>query len=152
VALWGEKADLDIGPGDEVLFADVEIQEGWQDELEASAGWRATVVPLGDGETAVVETGEDATEEVTESGSANLESFADGEGPAVTLEGETDSESHGGTTVEFTGVVVQAGDPIILDDGQRTVTVERDLDVVRGETVTLSGELSDGRLIPEESP
>ncbi|MFT4932813.1 MAG: ssDNA-binding replication factor A large subunit, partial [Natronomonas sp.] len=41
VALWGEKADVDVAPGDELAVADVEIQDGWQDDLEASAGWRA---------------------------------------------------------------------------------------------------------------
>jgi replication factor A1 len=46
VALWGEKADKEIAPGDEVFVADAEIQDGWQDDLEASAGWRATVVVL----------------------------------------------------------------------------------------------------------
>jgi replication factor A1 len=46
VALWGEKADRDLGPGDEVFLADVEIQDGWQDDLEASAGFRSTVVKL----------------------------------------------------------------------------------------------------------
>jgi len=35
----GEKADLDIGPGDEVAFVDVDVQDGWQDDIEASAGW-----------------------------------------------------------------------------------------------------------------
>ena len=46
VALWGEKADRDLGPGDEVFLADVEIQDGWQDDIEASAGFRSTVVRL----------------------------------------------------------------------------------------------------------
>ncbi|PSP33632.1 replication factor A [Halobacteriales archaeon QH_10_67_22] len=46
VALWGEKADKEIAPGDEVFVADAEIQDGWQDDLEASAGWRSTVVML----------------------------------------------------------------------------------------------------------
>ncbi|MFC6729652.1 single-stranded DNA binding protein, partial [Natronoarchaeum mannanilyticum] len=48
VALWGEKADKEIAPGDEVALADVEIQDGWQDDLEASAGWQSTVTVLED--------------------------------------------------------------------------------------------------------
>ncbi|MEF8840401.1 MAG: single-stranded DNA binding protein [Haloarculaceae archaeon] len=51
VALWGEKADRDLGPGDELFLADVEIQDGWQDDIEASAGFRSTLVEL-DGTTA----------------------------------------------------------------------------------------------------
>ncbi|MFB6312213.1 MAG: single-stranded DNA binding protein, partial [Salinirussus sp.] len=46
IALWGDLADLEIAPGDELLAADVEIQDGWQDDLEASAGWRSTVTVL----------------------------------------------------------------------------------------------------------
>lgn len=149
IAMWGEKADLDIGPGDEVLFADVEVQEGWQDDVECSAGWRSTVVPLGDGETTAVDTAEDASTETTDDGTASLDSFAVEDGPDRDV--EADSEAHTGEEVEFTGVVVQAGDPVILDDGQRTVTVESDLNVERGETVTLSGHLSDGQLIPDDS-
>jgi replication factor A1 len=48
VALWGEKAERDIAPGDEVVFTDVEIQEGWEDDIEASAGWQSTVSVLGE--------------------------------------------------------------------------------------------------------
>jgi len=46
VALWGEKADKDIELADRVLVTDAEIQEGWQDDLEASAGWQSTVTVL----------------------------------------------------------------------------------------------------------
>ncbi|MFB6104100.1 MAG: single-stranded DNA binding protein [Halobacteriaceae archaeon] len=137
VALWGAKAEADLGPGDEVLFADVDIQDGWQDDLEASAGWQSTVVPLADGETAATD-GED------EEDATGLDAFADGEGP--TTDRDTDTTADADEPVEFTGVVVQAGDPIILDDGQRTVTVEADLHVQRGETVSLEGTIEAGRL------
>ena len=43
VALWGDKADLDVELADYVVVTDVEIQDGWQDDKEASAGWRSTV-------------------------------------------------------------------------------------------------------------
>ncbi|MFT4881620.1 MAG: replication factor A1, partial [Salinirussus sp.] len=51
VALWGDTADIDLAPGDEVLAADVEIEDGFQDDLEASANWRSTVVVLDDAST-----------------------------------------------------------------------------------------------------
>ncbi len=73
VALWGEKADVDLGPGDTVQFADVEIQDGWQDDIEAPAGWRATVTVT------------DAQPKSTaESDSADLSSFdgSSGSGPS----------------------------------------------------------------------
>jgi Single-stranded DNA-binding replication protein A (RPA), large (70 kD) subunit and related ssDNA-binding proteins len=47
VALWGDQADVDVAPGDEVIATDVEIEDGWQDDLEASANWRSTVAVLG---------------------------------------------------------------------------------------------------------
>ena len=46
VALWGEKADAEIDLADYVVCTDVEIQDGWQDPLEASAGWRSAVTVL----------------------------------------------------------------------------------------------------------
>lgn len=147
VALWGSKANADIGPGDEVLFADVEIQDGWQDDVEASAGWQATVVPLADGETTV-------TDSVSEddADAQGLAAFAseDTDEPSNSAATTDDGTGDAGEPIEFTGVVVQDGDPIILDDGQRTVTVEESLDVDRGETVTLTGTVEAGRLRVEE--
>ncbi|MFB6271217.1 MAG: replication factor A, partial [Halobacterium sp.] len=55
-----------------------------------------------------------------------------------------------GEEVEFTGVVVQAQNPVILDDGEETVSVETDADVTLGEEVTVRGLLQDGRLRAEE--
>lgn len=149
VALWGPKANADLGPGDEVLFADVEIQDGWQDDVEASAGWQATVVPLADGDTTVTDA---VTED--EDDPQGLDAFAAGDTddaePTATSNGDGDQET--GDAIEFTGVVVQDGDPIILDDGQRTVTVDQSLDVDRGETVTLTGTVEAGRLRVDDRP
>lgn len=49
VALWGDHADIELNPGDTVLLLDVEAQEGWQDDIELSAGWQSIVIPF-DGE------------------------------------------------------------------------------------------------------
>ncbi|WP_255169126.1 single-stranded DNA binding protein [Natrononativus amylolyticus] len=147
VAMWGEKADVDVGPGDEVALADVEIQDGWQDDLEASAGWRSTVTVLDSGAEAG---GGAETEESSDS--ANLSSFADGDaGEATAPEAETetgadDEATADGEEIEFTGVVVQAGDPVVLDDGETTMSVETTADVGLGEEVTARGIVRDGRL------
>ncbi|MFC6726333.1 OB-fold nucleic acid binding domain-containing protein, partial [Halobium palmae] len=53
VALWGDKADKDVDLADRVVFTDVEIQDGWRDDLEASAGWRSTVSVLEDADADV---------------------------------------------------------------------------------------------------
>jgi replication factor A1 len=136
VALWGEKADIDLAPGDEVFCADVEIQEGWQDDLEASAGWRSTVAVL---EGADPDRGGD---------SAGLDEFTDGppENGAETgtasddgTDGTGDGNAAEGETETFTGTVVQPGDPVILDSGEETVHVETDADVHLGQEVTVRG-------------
>jgi len=148
VALWGEKADRDIGPGDEVLFTDVEIQDGWQDDIEASAGWRASVVELADGAiTAVADDADDAGDDEP----AGLDAYADGTAPETGDAGEdTDGDDGAEEDAEFTGTVVQARDPVILDDGTETVSVETDADLTLGQKVTVRGTLRDGRLDADE--
>ncbi|MCG1002088.1 MULTISPECIES: single-stranded DNA binding protein [Halobacterium] len=146
VALWGDKADLDIGPGDEVAFVDVEVQDGWQDDIEASAGWQSSVIPLADGAT----TGDDGDD--SDSGPTGLSAFEDGNDAEPTADTDADdsSEDEDGEEVEFTGVVVQAQNPVILDDGEETMSVETDADVTLGQEVTVRGLLQDGRLRAEE--
>ncbi|SIR88523.1 replication factor A1 [Natronorubrum daqingense] len=155
VAMWGEKADIDIGPGDEVALGDVEIQDGWQDDLEASAGWQSTITVLeSDSETTSAESEDDGRDE-----NAGLSSFAgddDTEGANVTDAGsDTDGSSDdsagsdepdAGEEIEFTGVVVQAGSPVVLDDGETTMSVETDTDVGLGEEITARGVVRDGTL------
>jgi replication factor A1 len=153
VALWGDKADLDIAPGDEILCADVEIQDGWQDELEASAGWRATVSPLDDGTTAVADEGgtDDGPSE------QGLGAFADDRDANETTttggsDATTDAAGDAATTGvrEFTGTVVQTDDPVMLDDGEEAVTVATSEEVRLGQEVTVRGEMRDGTLHAEE--
>jgi replication factor A1 len=174
VALWGEKADADVGPGDELLVTDAEIQDGWQDDIEASAGWRSTLVPLDEGEAPTAARGDaDAggsgggaggTGTDDDSAETGLDAFEDGETPARggddrpdegdagdATDAGTGTETGTGEETEFTGVVVQAGDPVILDDGERTVSVEAaGVDVELGEEITVRGRLREGRLEADE--
>ncbi|MFA9428234.1 single-stranded DNA binding protein [Natronorubrum sp. A-ect3] len=158
VALWGEKADVDVGPGDEVALGDVEIQDGWQDDLEASAGWQSTIT--------VLESESATTDESEASGSsdenAGLSAFAGSDGSdsdSETASGGTETDDEAAATdsdgtddptngeeLEFTGVVVQAGNPVVLDDGETTMSVETDADVGLGEELTARGVVRDGRL------
>jgi replication factor A1 len=168
VALWGDKADKEIGPGDELLCADVEIQDGWQDDLEASAGWRSTVSLLDDGATSAsvdTDTGDSDADATSDQG---LGAFA-GDGSESTDAGTSTStsasestESTSGTTAEasgetaaverreFTGTVVQTGDPVMLDNGEEALTVATSEEVRLGQEVTVRGELRDGTLHAEE--
>ncbi|MGQ3412457.1 single-stranded DNA binding protein [Natrinema sp. LN54] len=172
VALWGEKADIDVGPGDEVALGDVEIQDGWQDDLEASAGWQSTVTVLESDSTGSGDSEGDAEDSSDQN--AGLSAFAgdgDGAGAESATGDSADTESSGGADtgadsaetasadadadsddpsdgeeLEFTGVVVQAGNPIVLDDGETTMSVATDTDVGLGEEVTARGVVRDGRL------
>ena len=159
VALWGEKADTEIDLGEYVVVTDAEIGDGWQDDLEASANWRSTVTvhdapPTG--ATGIEGSGDhdgEADEGAT-GGETGLSAFgadgddADGEGTTGTADaadGPADGEE-----VEFTGTVVQAGDPVVLDDGKRTRSVETDADLRLGEEVTVRGRIRDGRIDAED--
>jgi replication factor A1 len=150
VALWGDKADKDLGPGDEVLCADVEIQDGWQDDLEASAGWRSTISVLDDGATAT-SAGVDATTDADDSGTSEqgLGAFANGNSPSSSGSDDAD-ESAAGEETEFTGTVVQTGDPVMLDDGEKAVTVVTSANVQLGEEITVRGRMKDDRLEADE--
>ena len=181
VALWGDKADADVDLADHLLVTDAEIQDGWQDDLEASANWRSTVTVL-DGESAAgsAPSGSSPAGETrvaagetggSGSGSAGgLSAFADGEatsaegtdgktgkiadGAANGTEGGTgagtEGETGAGETVEFTGTVVQAGNPVVLDDGRTTRNVETDETLRLGEEVTVRGEERNGKIDADE--
>jgi replication factor A1 len=135
VALWGEKADIEVSPGDEIQLADVEIQEGWQDDLEASAGWRSTVTVLADGP------GDTPTESIDTD---------DNDSPSLDEFDGADATEPEGEAVEFTGVVVQAGDPVMLDNGSETLSVVTDSDVQLGQEVTVRGTRRGGRVEADE--
>ena len=154
VALWGEKADIDVGPGDEVALADVEIQDGWQDDLEASAGWQSTVTVLETdsvgGEATEASDGDDVNSGLSAFADDDSGAGADSEKAATDDEPiadttETDDPTDG-EEIEFTGVVVQAGEPVVLDDGETTMSVETSADVGLGEEITARGVVRDGRL------
>ncbi len=144
IALWGDHADRDIGPGDTIAVTDVEIEDGWQDDLEASANWRSTVIPLGDDQAPANATTEanTAEEQATTPGESSdsgvaLSSFQDSTTTHASTEATTTAD---GDETELTGVVVQPGDPVIIDTGTRTVTVETTADVGLGDEVTVSGQ------------
>jgi replication factor A1 len=157
VALWGDKADKEIAPGDEILAADVEIDDGWQDDKEASAGWQSTVVVLdGAASAAGAAGGQNAgqagsTSADGGSASAGLDDFGDGSSDSgAETTAETDDGSTDGEHVEFTGTVVQTGDPVVLDDGEETMSVETGERVQLGQEVTARGTLRDDRLDAED--
>lgn len=152
IALWGEKADLDAAPGDEILAADVEIQDGWQDDLEASAGWQSTVVVLDDASVDRGETPADAAgtevDAVSDGGkSAGLDAFSGGQTPDTATQ---DDQADAGEDIEFTGTVVQTGAPVVLDNGTETMSVDTDATLRLGEEVTARGQLVEDRLDADE--
>ena len=168
VALWGEKADLDIDLADYVAFTDVEIQDGWQDDLEASAGWQSTVTVMDDAPEDATDTGAEAAQSTSGPGqSTGLGAFSDGAdtptppeadaesgsaagGSAAAAVTEPPNEDAGGGTETFTGTVVQAGSPVVLDDGTETRSVETDESLRLGEKVTVTGPVADGTITATE--
>lgn len=151
VALWGEKADIDLAPGDEALFADVEIQDGWKDSIEASAGWRSTVTVIDDitSLTGESDAETDATGSSGRTGTSTLGTFADTDDADADTGSDTDA-ADATERREFTGTVVQTGDPVILDDGQSTLSVATDVDVRLGEEVTVRGRMHGDTLDAED--
>jgi len=156
VALWGEKADKEIAPGDEILAADVEIDDGWQDDKEASAGWQSTVVVL-DGAAGAAAGGAAGSEPASADGgseAAGLDAFAEGdaggESQQASADGTdattSDDTAADGEEIEFTGTVVQTGDPVVLDDGEQTMSVDTSERVQLGQEVTVRGTLHDDRI------
>ncbi|WP_058367029.1 single-stranded DNA binding protein [Haloparvum sedimenti] len=169
VALWGDKADADIDLADRVVFTDVEIQDGWQDDLEASANWRSTVSVL-DGEAATGGTAGSADSADASGDETGLGAFADdgrsGGASGASDQSSGDETATGGAAggagggaaaataeageVEFTGTVVQAGEPVVLDDGRKTKSVETDANLRLGEEVTVRGTERDGTIDADE--
>jgi replication factor A1 len=155
VALWGDKADTDVDLADRVVLTDVEVQDGWQDDLEASANWRSTVSVL-DADADVGDAGDDSSDAGGE-GLAAFASDGDADDAAASDPGRATSDGSGapdepadGDHVEFTGTVVQAGNPVVLDDGRKTRSVATDADLRLGEEVTVRGPLRDGRIDAED--
>jgi replication factor A1 len=150
VALWGDHADADLDLGDHVLVTDAEIEDGWQDDLEAAANWRSTVSVV-DREPVTSDADADTGGDADTTAGSDLSSFADGgTATAETDAVATDDDPSDGDETEFTGTVVQTGDPVVLDDGQRTRSVETDADLRLGEQVTVRGRLRDGQIDADE--
>ncbi|MFW6321590.1 MAG: single-stranded DNA binding protein [Halohasta sp.] len=155
VALWGDKADKDIELADKVLVTDAEIQDGWQDDLEASAGWQSTVSVL-EASGSEPETPTQTTEREAEAAAAagGLSAFEDGGASAGASESASDAESaetgDAGAVVEFTGTVVQTGNPVVLDNGSETRSVETNDTLRLGEEITVRGPERDGTIDADE--
>jgi replication factor A1 len=155
VALWGEKADRDVAPGDEVIVTGAEIQDGYQDDLEASAGWGATLTVLGDTtDPERAESGDGRDE-------AGLSAFAGDAEPdggaaaatgddSVTAATPESPDADDGEPVDVTGVVIQDGDPVILDIDDGAVPVETTDSVTLGETVRVIGQRYDDHIAAAE--
>jgi replication factor A1 len=156
VALWGEKADADVDLADYVVFTDVEIKDGWQEDLEASAGWRSTVSVMDEAPDGAAGTDAGDTDDAAStSQSQGLGAFEDGASPASNGDATRDDaagtdagtdDAGAGAVEEFTGTVVQAGNPVVLDDGTETRSVETAESLQLGAEVTVRGPVRDGRI------
>jgi replication factor A1 len=170
VALWGDKADVEVDLGQYVVLTDVLVKDGWQESLECSANWRSTVsvleerpadAPRHDASATPGDAGADGRTQ-TQGGLSSFASESESESESESVTDATDATSGtaAGTTtdevdgdggeVEFTGTVVQAGSPVVLDDGTETYSVETDASLRLGEKVTVRGPVREGRIDAEE--
>jgi len=82
-------------------------------------------------------------------GSRGLDAFG-GDGDGADTAGTAEATTADGETVQFTGTVVQAGDPVVLDDGTETRSIETEADLRLGEEVTVRGPINEGRIDADE--
>jgi len=165
VALWGDLADRDVDLADYVVCTDVEIQDGWQDDLEASAGWQSTVAVMDDAPENATDTRTEAAQSTGLGAFSDADADADdgggtdtgrgassppGSGSAATAVAERPAADDADETETFTGTVVQAGSPVVLDDGSETRSVDTDESLRLGERVAVTGPVADGTITATE--
>ncbi|AUV80639.1 replication factor A [Salinigranum rubrum] len=174
VALWGDKADTEMDLGQYAVFTDVQVKEGWQDDLECSVNWRSTVSVLDerpdDAPTHDAPAAATATSGGSAEGQGSLSSFDSSAGSSSTSSSSSSSSSSASSSagaaaatgpaddanadapeeIEFTGTVVQAGSPVVLDDGTETYSIDTDASLRLGEEVTVRGRVRDGRIDAED--
>lgn len=146
ISLWGDKAEVDINVSDEILIVNAEIQDGWEDEPEASTGYQSTVLITGRGSYDV-----ETEDEEGESADKGAESSSPDDSATNIDEYESDgdkdssAEGDGDEEIQVAGTVLGSGDEITLDtaDGEATITNGSEFDVRLGETVTVRGARND---------
>lgn len=139
VSLWGDKAEMDINVGDEILITNAEIEQGWEDEPEASTGYQSTVLITGRGSYDVQEEEEADGDEEDESSSSS------GSTKSIDEYESDENEDEAGEEVQVAGTVLGVGDEITLDtpNGEITVTDGGDFDVRLGQNITVRGTRND---------
>jgi replication factor A1 len=97
----------------------------------------------------------DTDDAASTSQSQGLGAFEDGASPASNGDATRDDaagtdagtdDAGAGAVEEFTGTVVQAGNPVVLDDGTETRSVETAESLQLGAEVTVRGPVRDGRI------
>ncbi len=127
-------------------ITDAEIQQGWEDEPEASTGYQSTVLITGRGSYEVEDENEEEDDTEDESSepdntSKRIGEYDSGDDTETPSDGsDSDSEE-----VQVTGTVLGVGEEITLDtsDGEVTVTGGSDLDVRLGQSITVRGTRND---------
>jgi replication factor A1 len=146
VSLWGDKAETDVNVGDEILITNAEIQQGWEDEPEASTGYRSAILVTGRGSYDI---NEDDEEDVDGSSSseerkASIDDYDTETAPSGSAATDTDSDG-AIDQVQINGTVVIVGEEVIVNtsDGEQTVEGVCEYDLHLGQTVTVRGTRTD---------
>lgn len=153
VSLWGDKTEMDINVGDEILITNAEIQDGWDDEPEASTGYQSTVLITGRG-SYDVDDEEDADEDDNSNDSGSSTKSIDEYDSSDEADSSADESESDNEEIQVTGTVLGVGDEVTLDapDGEWTISNGNDLDVRLGQNVTVRGtENDDGTITASEA-
>jgi replication factor A1 len=147
VALWGDKADKDIEQGDELLLADISIQEGFEGGTEGSANWNSSITIIRKAADVPKRETEAPTEENSQA--TGLNEYDGDESTADGRDGDGDTDQSG-ETIEVTGTILGTGDTATLEANDEQHTVVTDEDLRLGQQVTVRGAVKDGQLHAEE--
>lgn len=153
VSLWGDKADMDLNVGDEILITNAEIQDGWDDEPEASTGYQSTVLITGRG-SYEVEDEEEADENDNSSEPGSSTKSIDEYDSSDKADASTDESGSDSEEIQVTGTILGVGDEVTLDthNGEWTISNGNELDVRLGQNVTVRGtENDDGTITASEA-
>jgi replication factor A1 len=143
VALWGDKADRNIEHGDELLLADLSIQEDFEGGTEGSANWNSSIAIIRKAADVPKRETEAPTEENSQA--TGLNEYDD---ESATDDRHEDT-GRGGETIEITGTTLGTGDTATLEANDEQHTVVTDEELRLGQQATVRGAVKDGELHAE---
>lgn len=148
IALWGDKANKELEHGDELLLADITVQNGHEGGTEGSANWNSSLTVIRKASD-IPENGADARAD-KDSQATGLNEYDDGEAVEDDHDKDDSDNDSDNKTVEVTGTVLGTGDTATVEAGDEKHTVVTEEELRLGEQVTVRGIVEDGDLHAED--